>query len=318
MSEEIKKIENLEGFKNMRIVDNFYQTSSFFPMPTIEISTLDENGKTNIGSYSLCFPYYIAGKDYYAMILECRNSSNTCKNLLTNGKCALNFITHDKKFFKEAVRLGFPGETTEEKMKDCLYTLVDGKRARGNQNEKYPKIVKEAYQVFECTWVKELDNAQDDKVLEDYEGFEYHNFNGITSQYGAHFILKIDNILIKDKYYNTIINGVTAGGFPQVPVDYGYRDSKNFWYSKFKRPISVPIPKNKGVGLDSVKYAASRIDPDVKFTDEACQMLVKIPRVFLNVVLKGCVSWAKENNVTLITPKEMAIINDKRSKEKNK
>ena len=80
----------------------------------------------------------------------------------------------------------------------------------------------------------------------------------------------------------------------------------------------MPIPKNKGVGLDSVKYAASRIDPDVKFTDDACQMLVKVPRVFLNTVLKGCVSWAKENNVNLITPKEMAIINDKRNKEKNK
>ena len=317
MSEEIKKIEELEGFKNMRIVDNFYQTSSFFPMPTIEIATLDENGKTNIGSYSLCFPYYIAGKDYYAMVLECRNSSNTCKNLLRNGKCSLNFITHDRRFFKEAVRLGFPGETTDEKMKDCLYTLVDGKRARENANEQYPKIVKEAYQVFECTWVKELDNAQDDKIQEEYNG-PYHNFNGITSEFGAHFILKIDNILMKDKYYDTIINGVTAGGFPQVPVDYGYRDSKNFWYSKFRRPISMPIPKNKGVGLDSVKYAASRIDPEVKFTDDACQMLVKVPRVFLNTVLKGCVTWAKENNVNLITPKEMAIINDKRNKEKNK
>ena len=317
MSEEIKKIEELEGFKNMRIVDNFYQTSSFFPMPTIEIATLDEKGKTNIGSYSLCFPYYIAGKDYYAMVLECRNSSNTCRNLLRNGKCSLNFITHDKKFFKEAVRLGFPGETTNEKMQDCLYTLVDGKRARENTGEQYPKIVKEAYQVFECTWVKELDNAQDDKIQEEYKG-PYHSFNGITSEFGAHFILKIDNILMKDKYYDTIINGVTAGGFPQVPVDYGYRDSKNFWYSKFKRPISMPIPKNKGVGLDSVKYAASRIDPDVKFTDDACQMLVKVPRVFLNTVLKGCVSWAKENNVNLITPKEMAIINDKRNKEKNK
>ena len=164
MSEEIKKIEEMDGFKNMRIVDNFYQTSSFFPMPTTEIGTLDENGNTNLGSYSLCFPFYIAGKDYYAMVLCCRNSSNTCKNILRTGKCSINFITHDRKFFKEAVRLGYPGETTEEKMKDCLYTLVDGKRARENPNDKFPKIVKESYQVFECTWVKELDNAQDDKV----------------------------------------------------------------------------------------------------------------------------------------------------------
>lgn len=313
----MSKTENIEGFKNMRIVDNFYQTSSFFPMPTIEISTMDENGFTSIGSYSLCFPYYIAGKDYYAMVLECRNSSNTCKNILKTGKCALNFITDSKKHFKEAVRLGFPGDTPQEKMKDCIFTLIDGKKAKENPSEQYPKIIKEAYQVFECTWVKELDNAQDDKVEEEYKG-PYHNFNGITSEFGAHFILKIDNILIKDKYYDAIINGVKAGNFPDVPVDYGYRDSKNFWYTKFKRPISVPIPKNKGVGLDSVKYAAGRIDDEVKFTDEACSMLVKVPRPFLNTVLKGCVKWAKENNVTLITEKEMQIINDKRSKEKNK
>lgn len=315
MSEEIKKIEDMDGFKNMRIVDNFYQTSSFFPMPTIEVSTLDEEGRTSIGSYSLCFPYYVAGKEYYAMVLNCRNSSNTCKNLLRTKKCALNFIPQDRKYFKEAVRLGFPGETPEEKMKDCIYTLVDGKRARENPNENYPKIVKESFQVFECTWMSELDNAQDDKVQEEYKG-PYHNFNGITSEFGAHFILRIDNILMKDKYYNTIIDGVTASGFPSVPVDYGYRDSKNFWYTKFRRPIAEPIPKDKGVGLDSVKYAASRIDPEVKFTDEACQMLVKVPRPFLNTVLKGCVKWAKENNVSLITEKEMAIINDKRSKEK--
>lgn len=307
--------EDINGFKNIRMVDNFYQTSSFIPMPTIEISTLDENGNTNIGSYSLCFPYYIAGKDYYAMILECRNSSNTCKNLLRTKKCALNFITDKPKYFKEAVRLGFPGETTEEKMKDCIFTLVDGKRAKEDKENKYPKVIKEAYQVFECTWDDSLDNAFDDKVQEEYNG-PYHNFNGITSKFGAHFILKIDNILIKEKYYDAIINGVSASSFPRVPVDYGYRDSKNFWYTTFKRPRKEPIPKNKGVGLDSVKYAASRIDPEVKFSDEACAMLVKVPRVFLTMVLKGCVEWAKENNVSLITEKEMKIINDKRSKEK--
>jgi len=35
-------------------------------------------------------------------------------------------------------------------------------------------------------------------------------------------------------------------------------------------------------------------------------------------VLKGCVAWAKENNVDLITAEHMKIINDKRSKEKNR
>lgn len=86
------EIEELNGFKDLRIVDNFYQTSSFFPMPTTEIGTLSESGQTNLGSYSLCFPYYIAGKDYYAMVLCCRNSSNTAKNILRTGKCSINFI----------------------------------------------------------------------------------------------------------------------------------------------------------------------------------------------------------------------------------
>jgi len=306
----------MSSFKNLRIVDNFYQTSSFFPMPTILIGTLDENGKTSFGAYSLCFPYYIAGKDYYAMVLECRNSSNTCKGILRTGKCSLNFLPHNKKYFKETVRLGFPGDTPEEKMKDCIFTLEEGLMKEENPNETYPKVIAEAFQVFECEWVKELDNAQDDKILDEYNG-PYHDFNGITSKFGANFILKINKILMKEKYHNTIVNGVTKNGFPNVPVDYGYRDSKNFWCSKFKKPFSEPIP-NKEVDIESVKYAANRADDVVKFSDEACKMMVKIPRVFLSMVLKGCVEWAKENNCTLITEKEMAIINDKRNKEKKK
>ena len=135
-----KKIEELNGFRDLRIVDNFYQTSSFFPMPTTEIGTLSEDGQTNIGSYSLCFPYYIAGKDYYAMVLCCRNSSNTAKNILRTGKCSINFITDKRKYFKEAVRLGYPGETTEEKMKDCIFTLVDGKEQEKTQMKHFQRL----------------------------------------------------------------------------------------------------------------------------------------------------------------------------------
>ena len=123
---------------------------------------------------------------------------------------------------------------------------------------------------------------------------------------------------MKPKYYDAILNGVTASSFPNVPVDYGYRDNKNFWYTTFKKPKKEPIPSSKGISLDTVKYAASRIDPEIKFTDEACMKLVKVPRVFLNAVLKGCVTWAKENHVTLITEKEMNMIQDKRNQEKNK
>ena len=64
----------MSSFKDLRIVDNFYQTSAFYPMPTVCITTVNPDGSMNVGSYSLVFPYYIAGKDYYAMLLECRNN----------------------------------------------------------------------------------------------------------------------------------------------------------------------------------------------------------------------------------------------------
>ena len=306
-----------KNFKDIRIVDNFYQSSSFFPMPLCLIGTLDEEGElTSFGAYSLCFPYYIAGKGYYAMILECRNTSNTCKGILRHGKCTINFLSFSKKKFAEHVRLGFPGDTPEEKMRDFKFNVEDGMSKELAPNGNYPKIIKEANQVFECTWVKELDNAQDDKVQEEYNE-PYHNFNGITSKFGAHFILKIDHILLKEKYYDAIVNGVTKNNFCPLPTNWGYRDSKYFWCSDYKKPISVGIP-DKEVDLTSVKYAANRLNTDVKFTDEALKMLVKVPRPFLKLVLQGCVDWANKNNCKLITEKEMKIINDKRSKEKQK
>ncbi|MCH5142207.1 MAG: hypothetical protein J1G07_00615 [Clostridiales bacterium] len=303
----------MDKLKELRIVDNFYQTSAFFPMPTILVGTVSENGQTNLGAYSLCFPYYIAGKDYYAMILECRNSSNTAQNLLRNKKCSLNFITDDRKYFKEAVRLGFPGDTTEEKMKNCIFTLSDSTISSDR-----PKIVEESYQVFECSWDDTLEDAFNDKAgnLEGYDP-PYRNFNGITSKFGAHFILKIDKILMKEKYHNSIINGVNKNNFPSVPVDYGYRDSTNFWYTKFKRPISEKIQAKEG-DVKSVIYAASRIDPEVKFTDGACAKLTKIPRIFLKAALTQMVKIAKEENITLIDEAALDIINDKRRQEKKK
>ena len=72
----------MSSFENLRVVDNFYQTSLFFPMPTVVISTLCEDGSTTLGPYSLVQPYYVAGKDYYAMLLCCRNDQIChCSNI---------------------------------------------------------------------------------------------------------------------------------------------------------------------------------------------------------------------------------------------
>ena len=311
----------MSSFKDLRIVDNFYQTSAFFPMPTVCISTVNPDGSLNIGSYSLVFPYYIAGKDRYAMLLECRNTSNTCMNLLRTHKCALNFISDEKKYFKEAVRLGFPGPSSEKMKKPLLFTMEDGQADPADKNR--PQVISEAFQVFECTWNAELEDATKFRVedIDDGHPGPYNNFNGITSKYGAHFILSIDKILMKEAYYDAIVNGVNKNNFPNVPVDYGYRDSTYFWYTRFPRftrPVCEPIPAPKEVDLESIRYAANRCDPDIKFTDEALKNFVKVPRPFLKTVLNGCVAWAKENNVTLIDDEHVRIINDKRKQEKEK
>ncbi len=139
----------------------------------------------------------------------------------------------------------------------------------------------------------------------------------ITSKFGAHFILKIDKILMEEKYRSAIINGVKANSFPPVPVDYGYRDSTNFWCSPFRKPFPEKIQAKDG-DINSVKYAASRIDPAITFTDKACAKLTKIPRVFLKAALTQMVNIAKEEGFTVIDEAELAVINDKRRKEKKK
>lgn len=306
----------MSDFKDLRIVDNFYQTSAFFPMPTVMIGTLTSEGSTTLGSYSLVQPYYIAGKEYYAMLLCTRNSSNTSQNLLRNGKCSLNFIPDSRKYFKEAVRLGFPGDTPEEKMKGCLFHLEEGRMAAENPEEIFPKVVAESFQVFECTWMRELDGAALDAPGQ-LDGYDppYHDFNGITSRFGCHFILRVDKILMKPRQYDAIINGVKARDFPGVPIDYGYRDNARFWYARGRRPVPEPLPAREA-SLDSVRYAADRADDKIKFTDEACAMLVKVPRIFLNTALRGCIAWARDNDVSLITAEHMKEINDKRAGEK--
>lgn len=306
----------MSSFENLRVVDNFYQTSLFFPMPTVIISTLCPDGITTLGPYSLVQPYYVAGKDYYAMLLSCRNSSNTAQNILTNGKCALNFIDDKPSTFKEAVKLSWPGDKPSEKMPKCNFRLEKGLLEEENPKEKRPYVLSDAIEVIECTWMRNLDGAENDKPgnLDGYDG-PYHDFNGITSKFGAHFILRVDKILMKKKYRDAIINGVKVKDFPRLPVDYGYRDSKNFWFHRKSRMRAELLPMRK-TSLESVRYAADRVDDTIKFTDEALETILNVPRVFLSMVLKGCVEWAKENNVTLITAEHMKIINDKRSKEK--
>ena len=307
----------MSSFENLRVVDNFYQTSLFFPMPTVVISTLCEDGSTTLGPYSLVQPYYVAGKDYYAMLLSCRNSSNTAQNILRSGKCAINFVDDKPKTFKECVKLSWPGDKPEDKMPKCNFKL-EKSLLEEETGEARPMVLTDAIEAIECTWVRELEGAEKflPGELNGYEG-PYNDFNGITSKFGAHFILRVDKILMKKRYSDAIINGVRAKDFPALPVDYGYRDSKNFWFHRKTRMRAELLPIRKQ-SLESVRYAADRADDKVKFTDDALETILNVPRVFLPLVLKGCVEWARENNCELVTAAEMKIINDKRAKEKSK
>lgn len=76
-------------------------------------------------------------------------------------------------------RIGFPGETTEEKMKNSIFHLSTSMRTHKKEGVLYPEIVEEAVQVFECTW----DNSHPYQVNE----LEYH------------FLLTIDEIVLKEK-----------------------------------------------------------------------------------------------------------------------
>ena len=172
-------------FEEIRILDNFYQTSSFYPMPVMLISTISESGKTNLGPYSLCFPNIITGGKGHTMLLISRGTSNTSQNILRTKVCALNFIPDKKKYLKNCVALGFPGETTEEKMKNSIFTLMPstrtGTEGNGSDRDKYPEIVKEAFQVFECTWDESYPLKHNEELVE------------------SHFLLRIDKILLKKK-----------------------------------------------------------------------------------------------------------------------
>ena len=229
----------------------------------------------------------------------------------------MNFIDDDPKAFKEAVKLSWPGDKPSEKMPRCNFKL-EKSMIEEESGEVRPMVLSDAIEAIECTWMRDLDGADKD-IPGELNGYEppYHDFNGITSKFGAHFILRVDKILMKKKYRDAIINGVRAKDFPSLPVDYGYRDSKNFWFHR-KTKMRAELLQMRQASLESVRYAADRADDKVKFTDDALKTVLAVPRVFLPLVLKGCVDWAKENGVELITEEHMKIINDKRAKEKNK
>ena len=287
-----------ENFRNVRILDNFYQTSSFFPMPVVLVCTIAESGQMNLGPYSLCFPYTVAG-DTCQMVFNSRDNSNTAINLRRTGLCTLNFIPDDRKYMRNCVMLGYPGESTEEKMGNSIFTLRPSMRSEEERTAgtPYPDIVEEALQVFECS----LDSWEIDEQT-----------------HAQRSILNIDKVLLKEKWYGVLVEGRRR--FPNLPIDYGFRNNAHFWFTRHRPPYREPIPKSKATSVDSVMWAITRggFAGELEWSEEAAAKLVAIPRVFLNVALRGIVEEARRAGITKVTPEFLDTVRDKRSKEKGR
>lgn len=83
---------------------------------------------------------------------------------------------------------------------------------------------------------------------------------------------------MKSRWHEALIKG--NGKFPSMPIDYGYRDSKYFWFAKHGRPFKEPIPQGKEVDINSIQYQVQRLPNDLEWEEGAYKMLVKVPRVF--------------------------------------
>ena len=65
---------------------------------------------------------------------------------------------------------------------------------------------------------------------------------------------------------------------------------------------------------ETTQEMANRLDENVKFTKEACQKLIGIPRPFLKTALKGIIAEAKRQGVEQVDDVTLDDINAARKK----
>jgi len=282
-----------EQFVAIPVRDNFYQSSSFFPMPFAMITTINERGTTSIGPHSLVFPFDIS--ESHSMMLISRASSNTATNLRRTGRCALNFIEYDRDWMQHVFNLGWPGQTPEEKMEDVPFKLGKSPTPEFRDGDDDPLIMEDAFQVYECV----LDGK-----------FEYHPHREAAAPLIENFFaLRVENVLLKESFKTKLDS---RQEFPDMPLSYGFRGGGEFWFATHNQPFHIMAPKSKGPDHNSIYYAANKIDANIRFDEEACKMLTGIPKVFLDVVLKGMVDTAREKGVTMIDPDFVKLVEEQR------
>jgi flavin reductase (DIM6/NTAB) family NADH-FMN oxidoreductase RutF len=285
-----KKTDN-EPFVHSPMRDNWYQSSSYYCSSFALITSVNEEGVTSIGPYQLTFPFEVIN-DRSFMVIS-RPTSNTATNVRRTKKCALNFVEFDRRQIKTILDFGYPGQAPEEKMKDSCFTLIDSPTPGRESSNTHPKIIKEAFQVYECTWEEER---------------EFDKF--LRRSTSAHLLLRIENILLKETWKKNLENG--GERMPRMPITFGFRGGAKFWFAESKPAFWLPIPANKGPRHEAVLYEANRIDEEVRFTAEASKELTGIPKPFLRTALKGIVKEAKDRGVTTIDRDCILMLNKER------
>ncbi len=272
--------------------DNWYQASSYYTSSLALITTVNEEGLTSIGPYQLSFPFEVIQRRSWMVIS--RPGSNTHTNVGRSKKCALNFVEYSKDQIETILKFGYPGQEPAEKMAYNTFDLVDSPTPGRESNNVFPKIIKEAYQVYECTL--DVDRTNENPILRD--------------SVSAHLLLNIDNILLKERWYKNLEGGGTT--MPEVPLTYGFRGASKFWFGERAEPYALPIP-DLGPQHEVVHYEANRIDDEVRFTEDACKQLTGIPKAFLTQALQGIVDVAKQQGVSIIDLEFVQKLNAERA-----
>jgi flavin reductase (DIM6/NTAB) family NADH-FMN oxidoreductase RutF len=280
-----------DKFVSSPMRDNWYQRSSFLGSSFALITTVSESGQTNIGPYQLSFPFEVnTGRSW--MVIS-RNTSNTAINLYRTHKCALNFIEYDKAQIETILKFGYPGQSTAEKMAYNTFELIDSPTPGRESSDIYPKILADAFQVYECTL--DIERINQNPILRDSPS--------------AHLLLNIDNILVKERWMN-FIDG-SGDAMPRIPLTYGFRGGSTFWFGETQPAYKLPIP-DMGANHEVVHYEANRLDDEVRFTMEACKQLTGIPNAFVQTVLKGIIKQAKARGVTNVDEAFVLALNKER------
>jgi flavin reductase (DIM6/NTAB) family NADH-FMN oxidoreductase RutF len=280
------------SFVSSPIRDNWYQRSSYYGSSFALITTVDEAGNTNVGPYQLSFPFEVNTR--HSWMVVSRSTSNTATNVKRTLKCALNFVEYDEAAIEMILKLGFPGQTAMEKAEYNEFSLIDSPTPGRESDMVYPKILADAYQVFECTL--DVERIQENPILRDSPS--------------AHLLLNIDNILLKEEWMD-LLDG-SGDRMPRVPLTYGFRGGDTFWFGETQPAYKKPIP-DMGANHEIVHYEANRLDDEVRFTMEACKQLTGIPNNFVRQVLQGIVNQAKARGVSQVDEAFIIELNSERA-----